>query len=238
MAWPRSVLIASALVFAIGATGACGPKPQELDDLARALGQSKPVDELLSRGNSVKALNLGNEAWLTEQRRLLVSVDEALVTHSLAIADLAVANAGKQLKEAAGQQAQRVLVREQPAWFRDAVAEASEEVAKDQACQLILDVVAPKPPSPTSGGGADKPLLLEIAEKLVTALEKRASPPTGGWRVVVDLTKWGSATMNDAEQLARSVQAGTTDLTLLARPPVARAAVAYARMCYSPPRMP
>jgi hypothetical protein len=237
MPWPRTTLTVAASLFAIVGLAACGPKPQELDDLAHALGQSKPIDELLSRGNNVKALNLGDEAWLTEQRRLLMSVDEAVVKNSVTLSDLAVVNASKQLKEQVEQQTGRVLIRGQESWFRKAFGEATEEVAKDHACQLILDTLAPPSKSPTSSS-PDEPLLSQIVDDLVTALEKKAKAPTGGWRAVLDLIEWGSATIDDAEQLADSVQAGTTDLTLLARPPVARAAVAYARLCYSPPKMP
>jgi hypothetical protein len=117
------------------------------------------------------------------------------------------------------------------------VKEVTEEVAKSEACELMLNTAAPKP-SPTESPETSQPPILRVWNKLVTGLEKRYQRPTGGWGAYVDMAQWASGTLQAANQVKDSVENGTTDVTLFARPGVNRAAMAYARMCHPVPKLP
>ena len=121
-----------------------------------------------------------------------------------------------------------------PQEFFNHLKEVTKELLKDQVCQSVLDVVAPKPVEQgDQQNWAD--IVQEAADKMV---ERRWDRPANRRSGFVDWLKWQQGVGEAADQLSGSLLDGTLTIDMFARLPVQRAALAYARDCYPVPKVP
>lgn len=112
------------------------------------------------------------------------------------------------------------------------VQEVTKELIVDAACQVVLDQIAPdqQPEEPGKGSAWTDPAMA-AAEKLRARGKLSLAADAMAW---VD---YGQSVLEDGAQVADAVLADPDPyIRLGTRPPVARAIVVYARMCYAPPR--
>jgi hypothetical protein len=101
--------------------------------------------------------------------------------------------------------------------------------------QTLLDQVAPAPDEP----GEHKAWTDPVQEVVDRMIERRWNPPgPDRWGRFVAWQTYVTGIVQDADQLANALVADPSQTTLFLRPPVQRAAMAYARFCYPTPKTP
>jgi hypothetical protein len=209
--------------------------PQELAALGKSLETVQGVDEsLLKNARATKNLTgLGAEERAT-QFRLLTQVDQRVLVSAAARMDVAVLTAEGTRAEAADQAAARAIVDRVPPKFSHDLREVTKEMVKDEACQSLLDQAAPKPVEP----GESRTWTDIVQEAIDRLVERRWNRPTDRWASFIEWTTWADDVESAGAQVANSLVVGDLDIQQFARPPVQRAALAYARYCYAVPKLP
>jgi hypothetical protein len=226
----RVCLIAALLALTCGCT-------EKLEALSSAVKEAQAAKfasgSMLDEARKAKQLT-GLTAKETEQRTALwKSVDDIVLRSAYAAADLTGEKAWVEIGKAASTIVDGTILKtDQEGRFTDALISITKEKVKGKACGLILDQVAPKPEDSDQAVHSDDPINETIGE----LKDKGWTVPGDNWRPIVKWAEWLQGVVEAADQVQTSVVNGTTDIELFARPPVARAAVAYARFCYSPPK--
>lgn len=229
---PRGIAIA-AIVAAVFVSGARCGSPEELAALSKALrNHTDTGSNLLTEARSVKGLSgLSNEERAL-QSRLLTQTDGRLLLAATTAMDEAASTAGRLTKDQAKATSTAVIAAPVQPTFAQDLEEVTADVVKEQACQLILDQVAPAPKEPGKGKSwTDLPT--EVVNRMVT---KRWAQPANQWDEYVKWGQYVSGVTDDASQVVTALLADDSRIELFARPPVQRAALAYARFCYPVPR--
>ena len=220
-----------AAVFLAG--GKCSPR--ELDNLAGALhGQSGVGDDLLENARSVKNLSGLSAEDLARQRQLLAQTDERILTSAVSAMDNTATSARQTADVAAEATASEAVIGDVEPQFIEDLKEVTKELVKEQACQTVLDMVAPAPDEPVEGKTWTD-LVGEVIDRMVA---RQWKGPWELWSYIVAWDKYKDGVLEDADQLGQALLADPTAVTLFTRPPVQRAALAYARFCYAVPQMP
>lgn len=229
---PRGIAIA-AIVAAVLVSGARCGSPEELAALSKALrNQTDTGSNLLTEARSVKGLSgLSNEERAL-QSQLLTQTDRRLLVAATTAMDEAASTAGRLAEDQAKATSAAVIAAPvQPTFAKD-LEEVTGDLVKEQACQLILDQLAPAPKEPGEGKSwTDLPT--EVVNRMVA---KRWAQPANQWDEYVKWGQYVSGVTDDASQVVTALLADDARIELFARPPVQRAALAYARFCYPAPR--
>jgi hypothetical protein len=235
----RARWIALGLVVAsVFATGSrCGATPDELSRLQSAL-RSDPGYSLglVADARSVQYLTELSDEDLALQHRLLLATDQRILAYVSTAMDARASRARSTADAAARLTASAaVVVRQVPPKFVQDLEQVTQDVVQEQACQDVMDQLA-APPDQAGGGQAWPDLVTEVVDRMVTA--KGWARPPDQWSRFIDWADYVSGVDQDALQLADALVADPSDIELFARPPIRRAALAYARFCYAPPRLP
>jgi len=224
------------VALAVLATGArCGTSPEELATLQSTLRADSGYSlTLVEDARSVKNLSDLSEEDLSLQRQLLRATDHRVLTFTAVEMDATAASARSTANAAADATAASVVVQEARPGFTEDLKEVTRELVREQACQAVLDEVAP-PPNPPGYHETWTDLVSEVVARMVARGWPR---PPDQWSRYVVWADYVSGVAEDADQLSNALLADPADIELFARPSVQRAALAYARVCYQTPRMP
>lgn len=223
-----SAVVAIAVVLLLTA-GRCDTG--ELSALKNALSHSDGVSgELLSDAKAVKGLSGLSSEDRALQRQLLVETDQRVVGDM----DLRVTFARAAADTTAAETVQQAVVSDVRPEFVDDLTEVTKEMVKEAACQQVLDQVSPAPKEP----GVEKQWTDEVGEVIERMVLKGWDRPQGRGDQYIDWARYLEGVAKGTQQVASGLLNGSTDIELFARPPVQRAALAYARYCYATPRMP
>lgn len=230
----RHVVRVCLVAVLVAITCGCGEPLKALSQAVKEAGGAKSVSaSLLDEARKAKSLS-GLTPKEAEQRMALWrSVDDLVLRSAYAVADLTGQKAWAEIGEDASTIVQGTLLKtDQEGRFTNALMNITKEKVKGKACAFILDQVAPKPEDSDQAAHSNDPISETIGE-----LKRQGwSVPGDDWRPVVKWAGWAQGVVNAADQVRTSVLNGTTDVELFARPQVSRAAIAYARFCYSPPK--
>lgn len=209
--------------------------PSELDALQAALHDEGGVSaEILGKARSVKTLSGLSGEDLALQRQLLAETDARVLRSAAAAMDTTISSARSTADADAEATASAAVIGEVPSKFTEDLKEVTKEMVKDQACQAILDQVAPAPDEP--GEGKDwSDLVLEVVNRMVARQWKQ---PASRWDNFVAWEEYASKVTQDGNQLAHTLLTDTSSIELFFKPQMQRAALAYARFCYATPRLP
>lgn len=221
------------IVAAVLVSGARCSSPDELAALGKALrNETGTGSGLLAEARSVKGLSgLSNEERAL-QSQLLAQIDQRLLLSATAAMDQVASSAGRSAVDAASATVESAVKRPVKATFAQDLKDVTAELVKDQACQSMLDQVAPAPKEPGEGKSwTDLPA--EVVERMVS---KRWARPANQWDEFLAWDQYVAGVVDDASKVAQALLADDSRIELFARPPVQRAALAYARYCYVTPR--
>lgn len=223
------------IVATLFVTGAKCGSPEELTSLQNALRNGDSAgEELLGKARSVKTLSeLSAEDQLL-RRRLLAQTDAQILSSAADAMDTTVQSADRTADAASHFTASgAVTVQVRPKFIED-LKEVAKELAKEQACQAVLDLVAPKPEEP-----GEQQTWTDIVSEVVDRMATRQWNLTAdSWNQFVEWQKYVDGVADDTDQLTQALLANPDSIKLFARPPVQRAALAYARYCYETPKIP
>ncbi len=223
----------SVIVAAVLVSGARCGSPKELAALGKSLRTETGTGSgLLAKARSVKGLSglSGEERAL--QSQLLAQTDQRLLLSATAAMDQVASSAGRSAVDAANATAESAVTQPVKATFAQDLKDVTADLVKDQACQLVLDQVAPAPEEHGEGKSwTDLPA--EVVERMVS---KRWPRPTDQWDDFLAWDQYVAGVADDASRVADALLADDSRIALFARPPVQRAALAYARFCYATPR--
>ncbi|MHA7305497.1 hypothetical protein ACX80E_09670 [Arthrobacter sp. TMN-49] len=203
--------------------------------------------EVLTKSSSVqlddflkyrkRVVDLPETVLTADEQALRVSLyrssDTLLATLTTTELDASVAVARAEATVAARRLAENAAPPNSPASFFADLKQATKEVIEEQGCELVLDSIAP--PARPSDGGSDGAAETNPAFKVIQKLSQRWT------RTSLDQTlqwvEYGESIAADAQQFASAVAVNQGDyVQFLSRPQVLRAAAAYLRACYAPPR--
>lgn len=219
------------LVFVTGAK--CSSN--ELGSLRIALRNEDGVSGgLLDDARSVKGLTGLSADDRVLQGKLLAETDQRILTSASRAMDTTASSARSTADAAAAATASGAQISPAPPRFTRDLEEVTKELVKEQACQAVLDQVAPTPQE-TGQGQTSTDLVGEVVDRMV---QRRWNRPTDRWDRILAWQTYVTGVVQDADQLTQGLLADPSQTTLLARPPVQRAALAYARFCYETPRLP
>lgn len=220
-----------AAVFVAGAK--CGPK--ELDSLEGALRGAGGVSaDMLDDAKSVKNLSGLSADDQARQGLALRQLDGRILESAATEMDRTASAARATAETAAKATASRAVRGDVRATFVEDLEEVTKELVEEQACQAVLDLVAPAPEEPGQG----KTWTDTVAEVVDRMVALRWDRPADRWSQVVEWHEYVTGVVEDADQVTQSLLADPSAITLFARPAVQRAALAYARFCYKIPRLP
>jgi hypothetical protein len=209
--------------------------PGELSALKTSLGHGGGVSEgLLSDARAAKNLSGLSSEDRVLQRQLLARTDQRVLDIAVFAMDAKVATARTTVDATAVQTADDAILTDVKPQFLENLKDVTKDLVKEEACQAVLDQVSPPPDEPGEKRQWTD-LVGEVIDRMVT---KGWARPQGRWEQYIEWAGYGQGLAEDASQVTSGLLAGSTSIELFARPPVQRAAVAYARYCYATPRKP
>jgi hypothetical protein len=226
----RFCLAVALLVLTCG----CGEK---LKDLSSAVKEAKAAKSasgsMLEEARKAKSLTELSPDEVSQRTALLKQVDDLVLRTAYAATDVTGQKAWAEIGNQLSTIVQTTLLRQdREGRLAEALVTITQEKVKGKACGFILDQVAPKPEDSDQAAHTEDPVSETIGE--LNRLGWRV--PGNDWRPIVKWTEWAQGVVRAANQVYSSVLNGTTDVELFARPPVTRAAIAYARFCYATPK--
>ena len=114
-----------------------------------------------------------------------------------------------------------------PPKFTADLKDVTKEMVKEEACQAVLDQVAPAPDEP----GVQKSWADMVGEVVSRMVERQWKQPTDQWQQFVAWHDYAARVTKDGQQLSKALLSDPTKIELFVKPPAQRAALAYARFC-------
>lgn len=211
-----------------------------LDDVSTAMGGAarsgdEGIEELLRRGSSLEDLPPGQFSAddLSRRSALLSQLDTVAVDVVDTWASAWAARQFATLQRLADPTARAAVLGDVNAAFLADVRAVTRDAAKGQACNALLGLVT-GPDEPTTPGD-EAGWQNSIVEAAKARLAIRWTPATVA--NLVAWSQWQQGVSKDSAALLEEVsEHPQPTLELLTRPPVQRAAVAYAKFCHGLPR--
>lgn len=202
-----------------------------------SLFRSSPskIDELVLAGKKIE--NVPNSQWTSEQqelrRRLFHAYNVNLAGVVMSEVDAAVVVARAQARDSAAVTVLANASPENKPDFLDDLVQATLEVVEEQACAMMLDMMAPAEKPTDSGKAADRrdEVFVAVTKKLSARWQPESLVQAVAW------VEYAVGVEKDAKRFADALSANPTAYTFLGKPPMTQITAAYLRACYSTPKL-